>query len=663
MKFGLILTTITFLFFITNLTASTYYVSEMGNDTNPGTNSEPWASIQFAIDSASAGDTIAILAGTYYERVSFSRSGVAGMPIILRNAPGAAAIIDGTGTGGQDALIEIVNQSFIEIRGLQLTNNIGADAQGILVAGNCQGIIISNNNISQISFTSNPSAEIEPDSNAQPIIILGLDADNAITGLLIEGNNVHDCITGYSEGIAVNGNVDGFEIVNNKVSNMTNIGIDIIGGEGTASANDQARNGLVKDNNVQNCVSPYATAAGIYVDGGADIVIESNLVTQCQWGIEIGCENPTVEASGIVVKNNFIYDNDDAAIAVGGYDFPAVSGKVINTIIRNNTALGNDAIPTGPGEISGQLVITYTENVEIFNNIFYKTNGADLMLFAETGSSGLSLHHNLYYSADPVEFDFMGNSYTTLDAYKSGAMQEDSSKFEDPLLQSISGGVNFHISSSNSPVINAGDPNTMISPGELDGYEDDVRINNDTIDIGADEFGDLLPVTYLKPFSAKLDGGLVELSWHTAEEIGNDRFDVERSPNSIEWETILQVPAKGRSFAYQQYDASPLVGGSYYRLKQIDLDGSTSFSAIRYIVVKDAELAVFPNPAKDYFQINGWTNEINRVKLFDASGRIQKEWKLAKQGHIFDIETSTPGLYFIQLLDGGIVKNFKLFLE
>ena len=73
---------------------------------------EPWASIQFAIDSASAGDTVALLAGTYFERVSFSRSGVAGMPIILRNAAGATAIIDGTGTSGQDALIEIVEPKF-----------------------------------------------------------------------------------------------------------------------------------------------------------------------------------------------------------------------------------------------------------------------------------------------------------------------------------------------------------------------------------------------------------------------------------------------------------------------------------------------------------------------------------------------------------------------
>ena len=412
--------------------------------------------------------------------------------------------------------------------------------------------------------------------------------DNAISGLLIEGNKVHDCNTGYSEGIAVNGNVDGFEIVDNQVSQTLPILESISSvGEGTATANDQARNGLVKDNDVQNCVSPYATAAGIYIDGGADIVVESNLVTQCQWGIEIGCENPTVETTGIEVKNNFIYDNDDAAIAVGGYDFPAVSGKVTNTIIRNNTAWVMMRLPTGLGGVSAQLVISYTENVEIFNNIFYKTNGSDLMLFAETGGSGLSLHHNLYYSEDPVEFDFMGNSYTTLEDYQSGAMQEDSSIFADPLLQSTSGGVNFHIANSNSPLINAGDPNTMISPGELDGYEDDARINNDTIDIGADEFGGLLPVTYLKPFAAKLDGGQVELSWHTAEEIANDRFDVERSTNSMEWETILQVPAKGRSFAYQQYDATPLVGASYYRLRQIDLDGTTSYSAIRNIVLSN----------------------------------------------------------------------------
>jgi len=81
----------------------------------------------------------------------------------------------------------------------------------------------------------------------------------------------------------------------------------VIGGEGVASANDQARNGIIRGNDVQNCLSPYATAAGIYIDGAANITVERNLVVGGQWGIEVGAENPIAIASGNVVKNNFIY--------------------------------------------------------------------------------------------------------------------------------------------------------------------------------------------------------------------------------------------------------------------------------------------------------------------------------------------------------------------
>jgi hypothetical protein len=73
-------------------------------------------------------------------------------------------------------------------------------------------------------LTLDSFAEADPDRNARPILILRSVADNPISGLIIEGNNVNDGLTGYSEDIAVNGNVDGFEIVKIKVLNISNIG-------------------------------------------------------------------------------------------------------------------------------------------------------------------------------------------------------------------------------------------------------------------------------------------------------------------------------------------------------------------------------------------------------------------------------------------------------
>lgn len=77
-----------------------WFVSPDGAPTNPGTYAAPFASVQQAIDSAVAGDTVTVLAGTYSEALTFPRSGVADSAIIVRgdtNADGEPlAIVDGT---------------------------------------------------------------------------------------------------------------------------------------------------------------------------------------------------------------------------------------------------------------------------------------------------------------------------------------------------------------------------------------------------------------------------------------------------------------------------------------------------------------------------------------------------------------------------------------
>ncbi|MCB0668214.1 MAG: T9SS type A sorting domain-containing protein, partial [Saprospiraceae bacterium] len=471
----------------------------------------------------------------------------------------------------------------------------------------------------------------------------------------------HDCNTGYSEGLAVNGNVDGFTIINNTLTNITNIGIDAIGGEGTATASDQARNGLIMDNDVQNCKSPYAPAAGIYVDGGANITIESNLVTGCQWGIEVGCENSGLTATNITVKNNFLYNNDDAAIAVGGYNYPS-TGRVVNCTIRNNTALSNDASPAAPDGSTGQLAITATDTVEIFNNIFYKTNGDATMISVETGSTGLSLNYNLYYSTGSVEFFYEDMTLDSLEEFQLVTGQGANSIFADPKFQSAVGGVNFHLANATSPAINAGDPNTSISPGELDGYKDDNRINDDTIDIGADEFGSILPVKYLKPFEAALDQGQVKLSWHTAEEINSDHFQVERTRDLSGWEIVGNVAARGSSFAYELTDVGPLTGVSYYRLRQVDIDGQFELSAVQSIRNTGRQMMIYPNPASGVLRISG-VEEVRSIKLLDLYGRILRTWIDVDPNTTLPISDLSAGSYVVRIQTGNGVHSQKVIIE
>ena len=465
-----------------------YYVGPNGNDNNSGSIAQPWKTFQHACDGRVPGDIINALAGSYNEKFEIYSSGTVSDPIILKAYQNDIVTITGNGITSQDAVIGVYDQDYVHIENLIITDNEMIDAIGIIVEGGNDGIEIRNCEFKNINFSTNPNDNATASSNSQPLIVYGIYANNPITELIIESNKIHDNRPGYSEALAVNGNVDGFEIFNNEVYDNLNIGIDIIGHEGTAASNDQARNGKIYNNIVYNNKSPYALSAGIYVDGGKDLIIERNTVYNNQWGIEIGCENQGTTTSGIIVRNNIVYDNDDSGLSIGGYDYPNVSGKVIDCIVRNNTFYGNDNNSGGLGGTATEIFLSYTENCQIINNTFSIDNAFDLMMYEDnTNSQNLLLDYNLYYSATGVndyEFTYEGTSYYGLAAFQAGTSQEANGISIDPLFVDASSD-DFHLM-TNSPCIDSGDPSTSIDPDETD-YDGDIRANN-VIDIGADEF-------------------------------------------------------------------------------------------------------------------------------------------------------------------------------
>ena len=113
-----------------------------------------------------------------------------------------------------------------------------------------------------------------------------------------------------------------------------------------------------------------------------------------------------------------------------------------------------------------------------------------------------------------------------------------------------------------------------------------------------------LPIELLS-FDGKLMANSVKLNWITKTEINNDYFDVQRSSDGIHFETIGQIDGKGNYNGESQYtytDFSPLNGISYYRLKQVDFDETTSYSNIISISNNNLpdyqSISIYPNPAQ-----------------------------------------------------------------
>ncbi|WP_046242300.1 T9SS type A sorting domain-containing protein [Hymenobacter terrenus] len=136
-----------------------------------------------------------------------------------------------------------------------------------------------------------------------------------------------------------------------------------------------------------------------------------------------------------------------------------------------------------------------------------------------------------------------------------------------------------------------------------------------------------LPVE-LTAFTAVAEGpAAVRLAWATASELNSARFEVERSADGTRFERMATVAAAGNSSSARAYELldSKLPAGVvtfYYRLKQVDTDGTFSYSPVRVVVFshKSVEgLLLAPNPARATTLTGAVAGA--SVTVFDAVGR------------------------------------------
>ena len=137
-----------------------------------------------------------------------------------------------------------------------------------------------------------------------------------------------------------------------------------------------------------------------------------------------------------------------------------------------------------------------------------------------------------------------------------------------------------------------------------------------------------LPVE-LTHFEGKwIEGTGNQLRWGTAWEQTNDRFEIQASTNAISFETIGRVAGQGTTTGAQEYafmDTQPQASITYYRLKQVDINSSFTYSQI--IAVKsglenqEATLVAYPNPTADllHLQVNK-PHVITETNIYSVSG-------------------------------------------
>jgi hypothetical protein len=454
------------------VSAATYYVAPTGLDTHPGTLALPWRTVQKAANTLRPGDTVLVRSGTYSEAVTINVSGTSATSgaITFSNYPDETPILDGSAltvpADSDTGLLYLNNNRYITIQGFVLRNYstkaIAPTPAGIFITGACNSIQVKDCNIYGITSTGGDPAN---SGNAFAIAVYGT-SSTPCTGIIIDGNEIHNCKTGSSETVSLNGNVTNFQVTNNLIHDNNNIGIDFIGFEGTAPtpALDQARDGICEGNIVWNISSqgnqayPNGdySADGLYVDGGTHIIIQGNISYDNDIGVELASEHAGRLTSYITLRNNMVYSNRQAGLLLGGYA-AAGTGGTADCAITHNTFWNNDTLQFGNGEMQLRW---RTSGCAISQSILY-TGSVNLLVtvpVSAANNTGNLFNSNLYYSAagsTGAQWIWNNVTLTGFTAWKSASKQDSQSVFANP--QFISTGTNPDLDvQSTSPAVKLG---------------------------------------------------------------------------------------------------------------------------------------------------------------------------------------------------------------
>ncbi|WP_165768220.1 T9SS type A sorting domain-containing protein [Hymenobacter amundsenii] len=173
-----------------------------------------------------------------------------------------------------------------------------------------------------------------------------------------------------------------------------------------------------------------------------------------------------------------------------------------------------------------------------------------------------------------------------------------------------------------------------------------------------------LPVT-LVSFTAQAQPTSVKLNWATATELNNAYFEVQRSPDGQAFAALGRVQGAGTTStgaAYSFTDARPLTGAAYYRLRQVDHDGTEAFSAVAAVTSSSKpEATFFPNPGSTAITLPSGAGQLIEYRIYTTTGRTILTGRVAG-GTSLDVQQIPVGLYLLELSTDG-QRNVQRFVR
>lgn len=166
-------------------------------------------------------------------------------------------------------------------------------------------------------------------------------------------------------------------------------------------------------------------------------------------------------------------------------------------------------------------------------------------------------------------------------------------------------------------------------------------------------------------FNAEAVKDKVKLNWFTVTESNNDYFSVERSTDGINWSLVKKLKGATNSssiLTYECFDDQPVAGTLYYRLKQTDLDGKFSYSAIKHVKFTTGDnIFMYPVPnTGNTINFKGILQPQQiLLQLHDVTGNTL--YRTALSSGTVELPKIKPGTYTISLVNKttGSITNLK----
>lgn len=449
-------------------------------------------------------------------------------------------------------------------------------------------------------------------------------------GLINNGANIK--ITGTTEL-----KVDAGGVVNKAdglINNDGNLYLDLNWAQSGAATNYIGNGWMWFEGNANQNLSSVApiTIPRLRVDNGNRLLLNDNINVSLEvdllnnGAIELGNNNLVVLPSATIVNydpSHYIITNGTGTLQqeVGGANviFP-IGNSSYNPAVMSNSGVVDNIMARVEDQVWDNGTTGTPETQDIVNRTWHVSEQT-------TGGSSLNLTVQWEVSQELIGFD----------RSQSGVAHWNGSFWEHPTVFTAASSVGASFTQTRTGI-------TTFSP------------------FAVEDFKESLPIELLFFEAHRLDKNNVQLDWATETEINNAGFQVERMLDTeTSFSEIAWVDGAGTTtniVNYSMNDLNPHQGISYYRLKQIDFDGTFSYSPIRAVEgykVNGGAVLVYPVPTRNVLNVDfsNWTDKETdlTLKVIDVHGRTLIIKKAAIQQNsliqIEEVEDLLAGTYFL----------------